>query len=143
MHRKTIAACALLATVLAGCSEATPPAPPSPIATAQGVLTGAYASDVKPADASNTQCKFADVDGRHVARCGISYGGAETAQNGYWEITAQGDKYALYAMNGKALSALDKINAPGSLTSKAYPGVFHGGQGREPLDTAKINQAIQ
>lgn len=115
----------------------------NPIDEGFGVLTGAYASDVKPADAKYTLCKYAQLDGRHVARCEVSYGGTETTQRGYWEVTAQSDSYTIYAMNGKALTALDKINATTSLTSKAYPGVFKSGHGRPPLDVAKVDQAIK
>ena len=142
MKSKLLAICAFLAcagTPLYCLSASSDPV----ISEAVGTLGSAYASDAKPADAKFTQCSYAQVNARHVARCGISYGGNELAQRGYWEIERSGSAYVLYAMNGKALSALDKITAPGSLTSKAYPGVFKSGQGRAPLDAAKIDQAIK
>lgn len=106
-------------------------------------LDGAYASDVKPHDAVYTQCTYAQIEKRHVARCGISYGGNQLTHIGYWEIERQGDSYLIYAMNGKALSALDKINHPGSLSSVAEPGVFKNGQGRTPFDIQQISRIFE
>lgn len=132
-------ATAALTLWAAGCSEI------SDQAAAQGfaAIDGAYASDVKPVDASYSQCKYGLVSSRHVVRCGISFGGSELAQVGYWEIETQGDAFVIFAMNGKALTALDRITRPGTLSSTAYPGAFQSGRGRLPLDIVKVNEIIK
>lgn len=132
-------ATAALALWAAGCSEI----PDQAAAQGFAAIDGAYASDVKPAGASYTQCRYGFVSSRHVVRCGISFGGTELAQVGYWEIETQGDAFVVFAMNGKALSALDRITRPGSLSSAAYPGAFQSGRGRAPLDIAKVNEIIR
>ena len=132
-------ATAALALWAAGCSEI----PDQAAAQGFAAIDGAYASDVKPADASYTQCRYGLADSRHVVRCGISYGGPELAQVGYWEIESQGEAFVVFAMNGKALTALDRITRPGSLSSTAYPGAFQSGQGRAPLDMPKVNESFK
>jgi len=72
-------------------------------------LDTAYVLKVKPQDASFTKCAYKKLEDRHVVRCGISFGGIELAQKGFWEIEISGGKFVAYAMNGKALSALEKI----------------------------------
>ncbi|UUE94849.1 hypothetical protein [Comamonas thiooxydans] len=126
--------CALV-FVLTGCSPSLDPA----IRDAVNALDEAYVMDVKPADASFTNCSYAQVETRHVMRCGISYGSTQLANVGYWEIEQQGSAFSVYAMNGKALAALDKITLAGTHSSTNYPGKFKGGQGRSPLDMAKVN----
>ena len=130
-------ALALAFGVLAGCSQQD-----SAISAGFGALDGAYASDVKPADAKFSVCKRVEVNARHIARCGISFGGDQLALLGYWEIEKHGDSFSVYAMNGKALSALEKITSPDALSIKAYPGVFKNGQGRTPLDMEEVRQAF-
>lgn len=111
----------------------------------QGVeaLDMAYVMDVKPADAKFTNCRYGVVDARHVVRCGVSYGSLQLAHVGFWEVDAQGAAAVVYAMNGKALAALDRITRPGSHSSTAYPGAFKSGAGRRPLDIEKIRETIQ
>lgn len=130
------AALAALALFAAGCSE-------SPTRPGFNALDEAYVIDVKPADASFTNCRYGLVDSRHVVRCGISYGGTQLAHVGYWEIASNDAGFTAYAMNGKALAALDRITRAGSHSSTNYPGAFQSGSGRAPLDIAKINEAIQ
>lgn len=134
----TFARVAFIALVLfaSGCSDA-PPAP------GYSALDEAYVMDVKPADASFTNCRYGLVDSRHVVRCGISYGGTQLAQVGYWEIELNGAGFTAYAMNGKALTALDRISRAGSHSSASYPGAFKSGAGRAPLDIAKLNEVIK
>jgi hypothetical protein len=137
---KKILPALLLLGLFSGCSDSIPdPA----VRQGFGALDGAYASDVKPADASHSSCTYALVDSRHVARCGIAYGGTALAQVGYWEIEPQGNSFTIYAMNGKALSALGRMTRPGALSSTAYPGVFKSGAGRAPLDIAKVSASIK
>lgn len=116
----------------------------SPLASqALDVLDGAYASDVTPADAKFTQCAYKLASERHIVRCGLSFGGAELAQIGYWEIVGNDASFSVYAMNGKALAALDRITRPGAISSTAYPGAFKSGAGRTPLDMAKVSAAFK
>lgn len=131
-----------LVVAIAGCSDPSGITDPI-IQSAYAALDGAYATDVKPSDAKFTQCRYALLGTRHIARCGTSFGGTQLAQLGYWEIERQGDSFALYAMNGKALAALDKIARPGSTSSAAYPGAFKSGQGRSPLDMAKAGATFK
>jgi hypothetical protein len=141
--KKTLLLLALLPLgILASCSDDIPdPA----VRHGFDALSGAYASDVKPADAAYSNCTYVFLvsDSRHVARCGLSYGGPDLARVGYWEIVSQGDAFIVYAMNGKALAALDRITRPGSLSNAAFPGVFKSGAGRVPLDIAKVSASIK
>ena len=105
-------------------------------------LDEAYVIDVKPADAAFTNCSWRNIDSRYVARCGISYGSTQLAQIGLWEVERKGDKFAVYAMNGKALSALERITAAGSHSMRNAPNAFQSGTGRTPLDTAKVEAAF-
>ena len=125
--------------LIAACSDISDPA----TRPGYNALDEAYVMDVKPADASFTNCRYGLVDSRHVVRCGISYGGTQLAQVGYWEIELNGAGFTAYAMNGKALAALDRINRPGSYSSKTYPGAFKSGVGRSPLEIEKIREAIK
>lgn len=106
-------------------------------------LDEAYVMDVKPADASFTNCRYGLVDSRHVVRCGISYGSTQLAQVGYWEVEPQGAAFVAYAMNGKALTALDQITRPGSHSTTAHPGAFKSGAGRTPLNIPRVNEVIK
>ncbi|WP_146114981.1 hypothetical protein [Malikia spinosa] len=74
------------------------------------------------------------VDSRHVVRCGISFGSPELAQKGYWEIESNNGIPIIYAMNGKALSALDKMG---------YSEIFKAGNGRSPLNITKIDELLK
>lgn len=132
------AALALALGLLSGCSQQS-----GAISEGFSALDGAYASDVKPADAKFTDCKRIEVKARQIVRCGISYGGDQLAQVGYWEIEGQGDSFMVYAMNGKALTALEKMNHPDALSIRAFPGAFKGGQGRTPLDIEAVSQAFK
>lgn len=76
-------------------------------------------------------------------RCGISYGSTQLAQVGYWEVEQQGEAFIAYAMNGKALAALDRINRPGSHSTTTYPGAFKSGAGRSTLDIEKTSEAFK
>ncbi len=106
-------------------------------------LNAAYVIDVKPAGAKFTRCDYGLIDSRHVVRCGISYGSTQLAQVGYWEVEQQGEAFIAYAMNGKALAALDRINRPGSHSTTTYPSAFKSGAGRSPLDIEKATEAFQ
>mgnify|MGYP006193434751 CR=1 FL=1 len=79
----------------------------------------AYIVKVKPQDASFTRCEYRLVDNRHVVKCGISFGSPELAQVGYWEIDGSSGSAVAYAMNGKALSALEKIGESAEFKSGA------------------------
>lgn len=128
----------LLALSLGACSSGSDPV----VSKAFLALDAAYASDVKPQDASFTKCTAGEVKSRHVALCGISYGADELAQVGAWEIVQEDGKFAVYAMNGKALQALDKMTKQGSLTASAYPGVFSPGTSRPVLDVAEVKAQL-
>lgn len=110
-----------LAISAAGCSE-----PSDPIVK-EGfeALDTAYVIKVKPQDASFTKCAYKALESQHVVRCGISFGSTELAQKGFWEIETSSGKFVAYAMNGKALSALEKIGASDQ---------FKSGAGRAPLN---------
>jgi len=82
-------------------------------------LDVAYVMKVKPQNASFTKCKYRLVDNRHLVRCGISFGSPELAQIGYWEIDDSTGTAVAYAMNGKALSALEKIGESNQFKSGA------------------------
>ncbi len=130
---------AALLFMTSACSDLSDPA----IKPGYNALDEAYVMDVKPVDASFTNCRYGLVDSRHVVRCGISYGSTQLAQIGYWEVEPQGAAFVAYAMNGKALAALDRITRPGSHSATAYPGAFKSGVGRAPLDIAKVNDAFK
>lgn len=138
MNTGIAAALALALSLLSGCSQQS-----GAISGGFGALDAAYASDVKPADAKFSECKRVEVKARQIVRCGISYGGDQLAQVGYWEIEGQGDSFTVYAMNGKALTALEKINHPDALSIRAFPGAFKSGQGRTVLDMDAVSQAFK
>lgn len=138
IQRQAAIAVTILLTVSA-CSDIAEPA----INSGYNALDEAYVMDVKPADASFTKCRYGFIESRHVVRCGISYGSTQLAGVGYWELEPQGASFVAYAMNGKALSALDRINRPGSHSITAYSGAFKSGAGRAPLDTQKIEEAFK
>lgn len=125
--------------LVAGCSDGLDPA----IEPGYRALEEAYVMDVKPADAVYTNCGYGLVDARHVARCGVSFGDTHLAHVGLWELEPQGAKFAAYAMNGKALAALDRITRSSSYSSTTYPGAFKSGAGRKPLDVEKVNAVIR
>lgn len=80
---------------------------------ANDILTLAYIERVKDQNASFVRCSQRKFENRFFYRCGISYGGTVLANNGLWEAAADNGKLVLYAMNGKALTALDKIGESG------------------------------
>lgn len=94
----------------------------------------AYITKVKPENASYTKCVYSLVDSRHVVRCGISFGSPELAQKGYWEIESHNGDPIIYAMNGKALAALDRME---------YSEIFKAGNGRSPLNITKIEELLK
>ncbi|QMV73608.1 hypothetical protein HS961_12650 [Comamonas piscis] len=143
MNFRLAAAFAFLAVASSGTHAAKDNAPS--IKAAVSALDEAYVMDVKPADAKYTNCKQGQLESRHIVRCGIGFslGSTSLAQVGYWEVVMQGDSYTIYAMNGKALTALDRINRGGSYSSATYPGAFKSGQGRTPLDIQQAAKAIQ
>lgn len=104
-----------LAIFAAGCSG-----PSDPIVK-EGfeALDTVYVLKVKPQDASFTKCAYKALESRHLVRCGISFGSTELAQKGFWEIETSSGKFVAYAMNGKALSALEKIGASDQFKSGA------------------------
>ena len=126
--------------LIAGCAESIS----DPIVR-QGfsALDEAYVLDVKPADAKFTNCAYGMVDSRHVVRCGISYGSTQLAQVGYWEIEPNNVRFTVYAMNGKALSALERITRPGTHSTTNFPGAFKSGAGRSPLNISKVNEVLK
>lgn len=73
------------------------------------ILQGAYVTKVKPDNASFTKCEYLLVAERHIARCGISFGSTSLEKIGYWELENNSGEPVIYAMNGKALDALEKI----------------------------------
>lgn len=129
-----------LALAVFGCSESI-----SDPTVRQGfaALDEAYVMDVKPADAKFTNCAYGLVDSRHVVRCGISYGGTQLAQIGYWEIEPNDARFTVYAMNGKALAALERVTRPGAHSTTNFPGAFKSGAGRSPFDISKVNEVLK
>lgn len=105
----------IFAASIVGCSG------PSDPVVKQGLdaLELAYIMKVKPNDASFTKCEYRLLDNRHVVRCGISFGSTQLAQVGYWEIVNDSGKAIVYAMNGKALSALEKAGESDDFKSGA------------------------
>lgn len=107
-------------------------------------LEQAYVTEVKPAqNAEFSRCTYAQFEGRHIAQCGVSFGATQLANVGYWEIEVSGQAYSIYAMNGKALAALEHINKKISLSEANAPAVFKSGAGRTPLDVAKVSAAFK
>ena len=96
---------------------------------ASDVLTLAYINRVKDQRASFVRCAQREFESRFFYRCGISYGGTALANNGLWEATADNGRLVLYAMNGKALAALDKIGESSE---------FQKGHSRPRIDTAHV-----
>ena len=90
------------------------------VAPARDLLTAAYLAHVKDKGASHVSCREAEVDKRFYIRCGVAYGSPETGNNG---------SLVLYAMNGKALRALDHIGESAA---------FQRGNGRPPVDTVEL-----
>jgi hypothetical protein len=72
------------------------------------ILELAYIQHVK-GNAASVRCAAAEYQGRYFVQCGLNFGGPELAQNGLWEAAERNGALALYAMNGKALRALEKI----------------------------------
>lgn len=97
-------------------------------------LEVAYILKVKPQDASYTKCVNKMIESRHVVRCGISFGSTELVQKGLWEIDASDGQFVVYAMNGKALSALEKISDADK---------FRSGVGRTPFNTLAVEKAFE
>jgi hypothetical protein len=89
---------------------------------------------VKPENASHTKCAYRLVDTRHVIKCGISFGSTELSRIGLWEIDISSGKFIAYAMNGKALSALNKI---GESTE------FKSGAGRAQLNIQNVEAIFE
>jgi len=94
----------------------------------------AYITKVKPENASYAGCAYLEMEGRHLARCGISYGSRDLGNKGVWEITSEGGKFVIYTMNGKALTALEKISESEE---------FRKGHGRPYLDISKANDLFE
>lgn len=110
-----------LAISAAGCSGSSDPV----VKEGFEALDSAYVLKVKPQDAAFTKCAYKALGNRYIVRCGISFGSTELGQKGFWEIENNSGKFVAYAMNGKALSVLEKIGASDQ---------FKSGAGRTPLD---------
>jgi len=122
----------LLALTLQGC-EGVPTDPV--IDNAKDALTAAYIQHIKSQDYTYVKCDYRLIDARNIVRCGISAGGSTMIKKAYWEIVKAEDGYiTTYAMNGKALSALDLIVNTGEYKSGA--GV------RQPLDIASVEKVF-
>jgi len=99
------------------------------VGPASDVLTLAYINRVKDQRASFVRCSQREFESRFFYRCGISYGGTALANNGLWEAAADNGRLVLYAMNGKALAALDKIGESNE---------FQRGHSRPRIDTGHV-----
>ena len=117
---------ALVVIVLAGCSGPTDPV----ITKAFEIIEGAYVLELKPTDASYAKCKYIELESRHIAQCGFSFGGANLERVGFWELLNKDGQPEIYAMNGDALRALEKL----SLYKEFKSGVGH----RSPLNIEEI-----
>lgn len=118
-----------LAISATGCSGSSDPI----VKEGFDALDTAYVLKVKPQDAAFTKCAYKLVESRHVIRCGISFGSTELSQKAYWEIETNGGKFVAYAMNGKAISALEKIGASEQ---------FKSGAGRTSLNIQNAEAAF-
>lgn len=123
--KKVLALACFAVNALSGCSG------PADSLAKKGLetLDAAYVLRVKPENAAFTRCEYQLYEGLHVVRCGISFGSTELAQKGFWEIDVSSGVPVLYAMNGKALAALEKIGVSEE---------FKSGVGRESLDIQGI-----
>lgn len=121
----------LLAGALQSCDDM--PADPA-IDNAKDALELAYIQRVKPPEASFVKCVYRLIDNRDIVRCGISFGTTKTEKNGYWEMVSENGHVTGYAMNGKALRALDSIGSSNEFKSGA--GV------RTPLNTENTEKVF-
>ena len=112
-----------------GCSGPSDPL----VKQAYDALDAAYVLKVKPQDASFTKCVYKAIENRHIVRCGISFGSTEISHKGFWEIEKESGTFVVYAMNGKALAALEKIGVTDQ---------FKAGVGRTPLDIQNASLAF-
>ncbi len=119
----------LFAISAAGCSGPSDPL----VKQAYDALDAAYVLKVKPQDASFTKCVYKAIEGRHIVRCGISFGSTELIRKGFWEVETESGQFVVYAMNGKALTALEKIGISEQ---------FKSGVGRTPLDIQNASLAF-
>lgn len=100
------------------------------ISPSKDILEFAYIENVKSKDSLFIKCsEINKYEHRFFYECGESYGNSELANKGVWEAAASEDgQLVLYAMNGKALRALEKIGE-----SKE----FRSGQGRVSAESEK------
>lgn len=90
----------------------------------------AYIQHVKDPAASHVSCQEAKFEGRFFVRCGVAYGSPDAVDRGIWEASEVNGSLVLYAMNGDALRALEKIG---------QSDVFQSGAGhRPPVDTVAL-----
>jgi len=120
----------IIVVFVMGCSDSSDPV----VGKGIEALDLAYIMRVKPQDASFTKCEYRLVDNRHLVRCGISFGSSELAKVGYWEIDSSSGSAVAYAMNGQALSALERIGESNE---------FKSGAGNRPsLDIQRVRVAF-
>jgi len=113
MHKRLLIT---ITVILFGCDSV----PTDPvIGKAAEELELAYITHVKPPDASFVECGYRQFEERHIVKCGVSFGSTKTAMNGFWEVVNNGGTATTYAMNGKALQALEHIGTSASITSGA------------------------
>ena len=101
---------------------------------ARNTLELAYIQLVKDESASHISCREAEFSNRFFIRCGVAYGSPDTANNGVWEAAESNGQLVLYAMNGKALRALDKIGESAE---------FQKGHSRPPVDTVALSEKFE
>lgn len=92
---------------------------PQIIQDGYGILKLGYFEKVKPEAAYFARCNYTKVERRHLALCGINYGGPGLAQRAHWEIINEKNIPTLLAMNDEAISALNKIVADNSYSKYA------------------------
>jgi len=101
---------------------------------ARDVLLLAYIQRVKDDASSHVKCRDAKFANRLFFRCGIAYGSPETTKNGLWEAAEVDGGLVFYAMNGKALRALEAI---GEGTE------FQKGHSRPLVDTVELSKLFE
>lgn len=86
-------------------------APALDVAEATATLTSAYLQEVNPDGRhGSVRCDHKAVDSQNFVLCVYPSAGADPIHRGLWIAEQNGSSLKFYAVNGKALTALDKLD---------------------------------
>jgi len=102
---------------------------------AEELMTIAYLMHVNPdGEKGPVRCNLKPVEGENFVLCLYPSAGAEPVHRGLWVAKQNGEDFKFYAVNGKALTALEKLSR--------YPDEFMKQPQAHKIDIPKVLAAF-